>query len=369
VKIAVFHDFFHAVGGAEKVALCLAEGLDADVITTDFDKTVISDAGFGGLTFKTVGRAFVGPVFKQVSASVLFALCDFRDEYDFFVFSGSWSHYGAWRHHPNLWYCPTPPRIFYDLYGPSMERLSFPRRQAGRAWVGVHRRLDQLSVRRLDRIVADSANTQGRIRKYYGRDSEVVYPPIGTGRFHFKESGDFWLSVNRLYPEKRVELQFDVFKGMPAEKLVVVGGFSGSDNAEPYVKRLLATRPANVEVRGAVSEDELIGLYSRCKGLICTSLDEDFGMTPVEAMASGKPVVAVDEGGFRESVVDGMTGRLVGADVGSLRAAVLEVGADPGKYREACINRAKRFDKEIFLKRMKEEIGNVLEKRKLGRPK
>jgi glycosyltransferase involved in cell wall biosynthesis len=103
---------------------------------------------------------------------------------------------------------------------------------------------------------------------------------------------------------------------------------------------------------GSVSEEELLALYERCRGLICTAQDEDFGLTPLEAMASGKPVVAVNEGGFRETVVQGKTGLLVRADRDELVRAIREVSKDPQGYEEACRKRARDFDSLIFIEKI-----------------
>jgi glycosyltransferase involved in cell wall biosynthesis len=184
----------------------------------------------------------------------------------------------------------------------------------------------------------------------------VIYPPVNTSKFRCDEYGDFWLSVNRIYPEKRIDLQFEVFKKLPEERLVVIGGFAQGDHAAKYYEKLVKNIPGNVDIRGSVTEDELIDLYARCKGLICTALDEDFGLTPIEAMASGKPVVAVNEGGFKETVVHGKTGFLVGADKDDLVRAVKEIAKGPEKYKEACIERAQEFDTSLFLERFNKLI-------------
>ncbi|MPM77117.1 D-inositol-3-phosphate glycosyltransferase [bioreactor metagenome] len=109
---------------------------------------------------------------------------------------------------------------------------------------------------------------------------------------------------------------------------------------------------------GEVSEAELLDLYSRCKGFICTAMDEDFGMTPVEAMASGKPVVAVNEGGFKETVVDGKTGLLINADVHSVIEAVKFISREPESYMSSCIEQAKHFDLSIFNEKVKNVVSN-----------
>ena len=108
-----------------------------------------------------------------------------------------------------------------------------------------------------------------------------------------------------------------------------------------------------------MSEDELCELYAGCKGFITTAQDEDFGLTPVEAMASGKPVVAVMEGGYLETVIPGETGLLVRPEVAEIMEAVKKVSEDSDKYRHACQKRAKGFDSAIFLDKIRSEISNT----------
>ncbi len=352
MRVAIFHDYFGAIGGGERVVLTLAKILNADVITTDTDAAAKLD---NGVRVMSLGSTIKLPPFKQISATRKFAAADFSDDYDFFIFTGNWSHHAARCHHPNIWYCYTPVRAFYDLYGTFLSRQGFMTRQAFRAWVAYSRRLDQRSVSRVDTIVTISENVRQRIRTYYGRDAEVIYPPIDVSRYRFREYGDFWLSVNRLYPEKRIELQIEAFRSMPDERLVIVGGYAAGDHAGRYVTRLMEDLPENVEIRGEVSEEELIDLYARCRGHICTALDEDFGLTPLEAMAAGKPVVAVDEGGFRETVTANV-GMLVDADPGRIASAVRAVSADPERYREACLARAELFDQSVFADRIRRVV-------------
>ncbi|WP_343089338.1 glycosyltransferase [Methanocalculus natronophilus] len=355
MKIAIFHDYFGAIGGGERVVLTLADILKADIITTDTDA-----AGRLGTSvpIRSLGSTVKIPPFKQISATWKFASPDYSEDYDFFIFTGNWSHYAARSHHPNLWYCYTPVRAFYDLYPAFLLRQGFLARQAFRAWTSVHRRLDQRSVTKVDRIVTISENVRQRIMQYYGRDAEIIYPPIDTSRYRCIEYGNFWLSVNRLYPEKRIELQIEAFRMIPDEQLVIVGGYAEGDHAGRYVESLRQNLPSNVELLGEVTEEYLLDLYGRCRGLVCTALDEDFGLTPVEAMASGKPVVAVNEGGFRETVTPG-TGVLVSADAREIAEAVRQVSSEPERYREACVKRAKEFDTIVFSEKIQRVINDV----------
>ncbi len=354
MKIAIFHDYFGAIGGGERVVLALAKILDADVITTDTDAAAKLD---GGARVTSLGSTIKLPPFKQISATRKFASADFSDDYDFFIFTGNWSHHAARCHHPNLWYCYTPVRAFYDLYGTFLSRQGFMTRQAFRAWVAFSRRSDQRSVGRVDTIVTISENVRQRICACYGRDAEVVYPPVDVSRYRCKEYGDFWLSVNRLYPEKRIELQIETFRSLSDERLLIVGGYAEGDHSSPYAKKIRQNLPANVEVLGEVPEHELMDLYARCKGLLCTAEDEDFGLTPVEAMAAGKPVVAVNEGGFRETVT-AETGMLVDADPGEIASAIRAVSVDPERYREACLARARLFDLSVFADQIRRVVND-----------
>jgi glycosyltransferase involved in cell wall biosynthesis len=359
MRIAVFHDYIGAIGGGEKLVLALARGLGADLITTDINNGSVAKLGFDDVKIISIGRTPKIAPFKQIYASILFASCRFP-KYDFYIFSGNWAHYAARRHKPNLWYCHTPVRAFYDLREYALANQKSPiHRAIARAWISIHSVFDQWTLKDINCIATNSANTGKRIKKYYSRDAKVIYPPIPINKFRSSDFGNYWLSVNRLYPEKRIPLQIEAFRKMPRETLKIAGWYSEGDHAKSklgYLDHL----PKNVELLGSVSEDELIKLYASCKGFICTAMDEDFGMTPVEAMASGKPVVAVNEGGYVESVVDGVTGRLVEPSVASIICAVEEISKNGcSAYREACLKRARSFDESIFLDKMKMEIRKI----------
>ena len=354
MKIAIFHDYFGAIGGGERVVVAMAKILDADIITTDTDAVRKIDPSVRVIS---LGKTIKIPPFKQISATLRFYFCNFSKDYDFFIFTGNWSHAAASRHHPNMWYCYTPVRAFYDLYPTFFSRQNIATRQIFRCWVFLHRWFDQRSVMHIDRIIGISKNVQNRIRQYHNRTAEVIYPPVDTQLYHYRGNENFWLSVNRLYPEKRIELQVEAFRKMPDEHLVIVGGYAQGDHASRYAEKIGRTLPPNVRLLGEVPEEELYDLYARCKAHICTALDEDYGLTPLEAMASGKPVVAVDEGGYLETVTD-ETGLLVKPDVEKITSAIRIIAKDPVRYREHCFFRAKKFDIKEFRNQIIAAINN-----------
>ena len=351
-NIAIFHAYFGTIGGGETVVIEMAKILAADIITTDTDAVEKIDPSVHVIS---LGKTIKFPPLKQISATFLFFFCDFSKEYDSFIFTGNWSHAAAHRHHPNLWYCYTPVRAFYDLYTTFLSRQNFITRQLFRIWVHIHRVFDQRSLRQVDRIIAISKNVQGRVLKYHNRNADVIYPPVDTSLYQCTEYGNFWLSVNRLYPEKRIELQIEAFRQVPEERLVIVGGYSEGDHAATYAEKIRQDLPPNVTLRGEVTGDEIVDLYSRCKAHICTAIDEDYGLTPLEAMASGKPVVAVDEGGYRETVTE-KTGVLVEPSVDALVEAIRFVAQNPEHYRKGCFARARDFDLVQFSEQIQDAV-------------
>jgi glycosyltransferase involved in cell wall biosynthesis len=306
--------------------------------------------GFDDVNIISLGPlAKVRPL-KQIHASLKFGACDFRGKYDFFIFSGNWAHYASRKHRPNLFYCHTPVRAFYDQRDQMIRsRRSLLEKAGLYLWSSIHSHFDRRSVRHIDYIATNSENTARRIKKYYGREAKVVYPPCDTAKFADKGDGGFWLSVNRLYPEKRLEVQLEAFSRMPVEKLVIVGNSGSGDHSVEYARKLRTMLPPNVTIESDLPEDKLIDLYGRCRGLIVTAADEDFGMNAVEAMASGKPVIAPKEGGYLESVIDSKTGALIDCTPDDIIKAVGQVSLDFDKFKGPCMERAKKFDISVFL--------------------
>ena len=349
MRVAIFHDYFSFIGGGEKLVLTLARHLKADVITTDVNCDLVSCMGFDDVHIISIGALTKIMPLKQIQATWKFATCDFRGKYDFYIFSGNWAHYAARRHHPNLFYCHTPVRVFYDQRDRMIKSQKNPlAKLAMILWTASHSKLDRWSMRHVERIATNSENTSRRVREYLGRDCTVVYPPCDTTKFRYTNDENFWLSVNRLYPEKRIETQLSAFASMPEEKLVIVGNSGIGDHSAAYAKKIRESLPPNVMLISDMPESVLIDYYSRCRGLVTTAMDEDFGLTVVEAMASGKPVIAVGEGGYLESVLDGKTGVLIGCKEGDIVKAVKMIEADPSHYKDACLARSKKFDVSAF---------------------
>jgi glycosyltransferase involved in cell wall biosynthesis len=250
-------------------------------------------------------------------------------------------------------YCFTPMRYVWDLYdeyfGP---RAGWPTRMLMPPVAAALRRWDRRTAAGVHHFVAISHFIADRIRRAYGRESDVIYPPVDVSRFRIEESppGDFYLVVSALTPYKRVDLAVEAASRLGRRLLVVGTG--------PEERRLRALAGPTVEFLGWRDDSEIAELYAGCRALIFPTL-EDFGITPLEAMAAGRPVIAFGQGGARETVVapggaEPPTGlffadQTVDALVDGIRRL------ESGQYRfepKALRLRAEAFDRALFKERI-----------------
>ena len=267
---------------------------------------------------------------------------------------------------PHLCYCHTPMRYAWDrfdaYFGPG--RSGPLVRGAAAVATRALRRWDRTTAPRVDRFVANSENVRRRIRRAYGRDASVVHPPVDLGRFRPAPTREeFYLVVSALVPYKRVDLAVNAFEAL-GKPLVVVG-------TGPELRRLRALARGCVRFAGWLPDGEVADLMSRCRALVMPG-EEDFGIVPVEAQASGAPVIAYGRGGVLETVVPagGGPGPATGVffheeSPEALAEAVRGFEAlrfDPDALRSS----AQRFSPERFLEGMQSQVEALLEGRASG---
>lgn len=249
----------------------------------------------------------------------------------------------------HICYCHTPMRYIWDQYEEyfGRGRAGFLTRTAMKVFVSSLREWDVKSSERVDHFIANSHNVRQRIQRIYNRTADVIYPPIDTSRFSLSEKDDgYFLIVSALVPYKRVDIAIEAFNAL-GRKLVIVG--SGIE--EQKLKRIAKS---NTEFVGWVSDSELVRIYERCHALIFPG-EEDFGMSPVEAMACGKPVVAFARGGALETIVESerfSTGVFFyEQSAGNLITAIQKLDQrvfDPSKLRQHAL----QFDRSVFKERI-----------------
>lgn len=352
----VAHDYFAMRGGGERLVLTAANALNAKLLYGYH-----TDESYELDMFPTRHQSLNLPEFIQKPALRLpFLAMKFRlsrNELRGFpirIYSGVAAPFAARKAAgiKNIYYCHTPPRFLYDQR--KHFSASLLRNPMGRTLLNLYQRSYEGAIAEMDVVLANSKNVQGRIRKYLGMDSTVLYPPCDTRSFRWIGDGEFYLSTARLSPLKQVDKVVEAFVKMPNKKLVVASG--GPEL--PRLKAMAADAP-NISFAGWLSEQQLQNLVGRAIATIYVPIDEDFGMSPVESMAAGKPVIGVAEGGLTETIIDGQTGILVppGFTSDDLRCAVEAMPPRAAlAMRTECEYRSQQFDETTFVARLRDIV-------------
>ncbi|MFC2162319.1 glycosyltransferase [Candidatus Altiarchaeota archaeon] len=365
--IGVFRDNLLLRGGAERTSLKVKSLLDADMVTSGFnpecfagwDTSQITD--IGNLTASVKKRVSGYPGFDSFyRVGFLETACRFRmyrgrRDFGVNIFSGFYSIFAAEADAYNVWYCHSPNRTLYDLWDDVYYSKPWMLRPLWDAYSRILRPLDQEAVKdRMDLIICESDVVRRRVKEYYGLDPKVLFGPVTTSRFQDLGVGDYYLAVNRLIPEKRVDVIVSAFKSLPSEKLVVVGD-------GPLRARLeeVAADSGNIVFKGLVDEQELLRLYGGCKATVYLPVAEDFGLIPVESNACGKPCITVEEGGCSETVRDGKTGFFIEPTPGALAECVKSLDdASLSSMADECLAWSVRFDDQVFREKLSDLIGS-----------
>jgi glycosyltransferase involved in cell wall biosynthesis len=334
MKIALVHDQLNEFGGAERVLLAMSEiWPEAPIYTAYCKKGSPAWERFKNKNIKTSWMQSINPLASPLRflAPAVWNSFDLS-RYDVIIGSSSWYITKGFKKKGKaieICYCHTPPR-WLSGYPTSVNWQRYAIVRAYATIVGFFmRQYDYEAAQRVDYFIANSQETQRRIQKFYRRDSAVMYPPVDLPSAPQVKKEQYYLFVSRPVGSKGLELARAASQKM-GFPLKVVGA-----------------------VGDHVSDTELAKLYAGAKAFLALATDEDFGMTPVEAMSMGTPVIAYAGGGYRESVIDGKTGVLfTEPTVESLIAALKKFETLKIDAKD-CIIQAKKFSKERFQKELK----------------
>jgi glycosyltransferase involved in cell wall biosynthesis len=357
LKIAIVHDYLIDFGGAERVLLALHEIYpDAPIYVSVYRKNrlgkfadkfkdaKIMQSDFGYLPF---ADKLISPLRFLIPA--IWNSFDLTG-YDLIISSASWAVTKGFKKKKGaveICYCHTPPRYLYG-YDTSRKFEGLMGKLVGFYGLIVNHfmlQYDFKQAQKVDFFIANSQEVKKRIEKFYRRDSTVIYPPVEIPEPDIKTlDRNYYLTGGRLTAAKNFDLIIKTFNkfGYPLK-------IYGSGPLENSLKNIAKD---NVEFLGRVDDNGMAKLYSGAKAFILAQKDEDFGMTAVEAMGSGTPVIAFKGGGYLESVTDGKTGIFFDElSTESLSAAIKKFGKMKFKS-EDCVSQSKKFSKERFEKGM-----------------
>ena len=355
-RVALVHDYLLVTRGAERVFAVIADLFkQAPILTLLYD-----ERGTGG---RFAGRAVTTSALQRLGVSqdgfrallplYPFAVERLRVPQCELVLSSSSAFAHGVRKPPgavHICYCHAPFRYAWYEEARALSEVAAPLRPALRLALARMRRWDRAAAARVDSYIANSRLTAERIRRYYGRDSTIVHPPVETHRFAPGRPGEKLLVVSELVRHKRpaVALEAARLAGLP----IRVAG-SGPD-----FDSLRAAYP-EAEFLGRVDDTELAELYASARAVIVPSMEE-FGITAVEAQAAGRPVIAAGAGGALETVIDGETGVLARLDDARSFAQAIrradEIAFDPAR----AVASADRFSVAAFERALRAHIDDVL---------
>lgn len=371
MKIAIVHDYLIDSGGAERVLLAIHEIYPNAPIYTliyrkekmgylkdKFDNINIIQSWFGKIpgADKLISplRFLIPTIWKSIDLT----------DYDLIISSASWAITKGFKKKPSdgkkpgakeICYCHTPPRYLYG-YDTSRKFTGIMGKIVKFYGLIVNhfmRKYDFNQAQKVDYFIANSKEVANRIQKFYHRDSTVIYPPveITKNKIQITNLRDYYLAGGRLVASKNFDLIIKTFN-----RLKLPLKFYGSG---PMSESLREIAGPTIEVLGRVSDEKMNELYAGAKAYILAEKDEDFGMTPVEAMGFGTPIIAYKGGGYLESVIDGKTGVFFDElTVESLSKAInrFDVSIHRSITAENCINQAKKFSSARFKKEIRDFV-------------
>ena len=359
-KTLIIHDRFMFRGGAERLILALARGLGADIATGFWSEQESFSKERVLHRLYILGNPSQKSGWRYLKFQWLFYFkTKFIRDYDIVIFSGNNCLSAAHHVRPGvkkIFYCHTPVRHAYDLRDYYLSRMPWWKRLIFRPLTYMSKLVYNYGFRQMDVVIANSKNVQQRIKQYLKADSTVIYPPIQTDKFKWLGQQDYYLSFARVDKLKRVGDIVRAFQRLPDKKLIVCSGGDDLENIER-----LARGYQNIEIKGWVDDDELKRLVGNCIATLYIPLNEDFGMTPLESMSAGKPCIGVNEGGLKETIFDGQTGKFIPVDykLGDIVRAVNWLNPQRAlAMRLACERQAENFSTEKFIQHIKKIIHN-----------
>jgi glycosyltransferase involved in cell wall biosynthesis len=355
MRVALIHYWLLGQRGGEKVLESICRMFpQADIFTLFYEPSMVSPL----IRSRNVIPSFLNPLrkFHRGLLPVMPLAVESFDlrKYDLVISSESGPAKGVitsatTRH---FCYCHTPMRYLWELYpayrnefGSAFQRIAMaPFATFLRTW-------DYSTAARVDGFVANSRNVRQRIWKTYRRDSRVVYPPVDTAMCHNRPSGNYFLMASEMVPYKRLDYAISLF-ARTGRPLKVVGG-------GPEYSRLRKLASSSVEFCGRVSDAELRNLYAGCAAFVMPG-EEDFGITMVEALASGKPVIALGHGGALEIVREGCGLLFPEPTEASLATALQKFDQVEHSISTLCLqSRARRFSEEVFQSRFRNALSRM----------
>ncbi len=366
LKIAIIHDFITYLGGAEQVLKSLHNIYpEAPIYTLLYDKNKMRKYFLDSEIIASFLNNFPNAIKKRKKYLLPFLptaveTFDLR-EYDV-VISSSNSFVKGIITKPktvHICYCHAPARFIWDWYHEYLEEHNIKglKRLFITPLLHYLRMWDRSSADRVDYFIANSKYTAEKIKKYYNRESEIIYPPVDMRKYQskkeIKSKENYFLIVSRLSRYKKIQVAIEAFNKL-AFPLIIAGEGNERKNLQKIARK-------NIKFLGFQSEEKLAEYCQNCQAFIFPG-EDDFGIAPVEAMSFGKPVLAYRKGGALETVIEGVTGEFFDDLIPEILAdGVRRIKNNYKKYNADKIKaQANRFSRNIFELKLKEFVDKTI---------
>lgn len=340
MNIAIFEPSIGGIGGAQKVIARYSNYLQSKGHKVElFTQRYAPETAYEG--FEKLKINIVKPTVKIFSPFTFFK--KFKG-FDIHITNGFPSNFISIRNKYTIWICYSPTRYFYDLKKITFEQASI----CGKILLSLKnllfKKIDLSSAKKMDIILPISENVQKRVKKYYKKDApNIFYPGVDFNEYKRGEYDDYLLCVSRLEGPKRVDM---IVKSMNFVKNKKIKLYIVGDGSEREKIKKLCEKKDNVKFIGKVEEEKLRGLYSNCLAVIYCPIDEDWGLVPIEAAASEKLTLGVNEGGLKETIIDGQTGFLLNKPSPQKIAKKIDCVANNKKIAKKMGIEAKKYAKK-----------------------
>lgn len=370
MRLVIVTPFLETRGGLDRVILKIAQHFDAKLHCIRYNPEMTFPE-FKGMDIEVSKPGLVGrvPVLGRVTSAIDAGNHFYNLKLGDYDVINAHQTPSEWIRHKNknvVWYCHTPNREAFDLYDWRMKRRGILSKPAFWASIQAFKQLEFRTVPNIEYIFTNSMNSQARIKRYLKRESEVLYPAVEAEKFRCRMYEDFFFYPSRIAPEKDFEYAIEAFKlfsnRVKGYKMIIAGSLSDRKDHRDYLKKIRAMGGANVIVETNVTDERLLDLYSRCKAVLYSPINEDYGLVPLEAMASSKPCIAKNEGGPKETIIHGKDGFLV-PSMWKMADAMEYLAKHPDKCEEMGKEGRNKvlanFTWEKFLKRFEEKAREI----------
>jgi len=361
MKVAIVHHWLIKMGGGEKVVEYLCDLYPkSDIYTHVYDKSKISNK----INKHNIKTTFINklPCSKRYYKHYLplmplaLKLLNLK-EYDLIISSESGPSKGFTKRNNafHICYCHSPMRYLWDLSNEYNQKFNFLEKIVSKIVFPLLRKWDVKTAKNIDLIIANSNFVSKRISDYWMKKSKVIHPAINYADFSISNNiGDYYLVLSRHVPYKKIDLIVEAFNRND-KKVIIIG--EGPDTKK--IKKLAKSK--KIIFLGWIDDDSKKQYLSKCKALLFPGV-EDFGIVPIEAMASGRPVIAYKKGGAMDYIKEDINGLFFNnQSPESLNSKILEFESRYEDFDSKLIRESvKFFDKEYFYKKIKDEISNLL---------